>query len=712
MANDVQVEFGAQTNALMRGISASIAGVENFGKSVGHISEKVEALGKIMIAAFATGHVVNFFREMGEYGDQALIAAQRLGVTVEMITRLSLAAKLSGVDNETLSRNLEHLARAAADASKGGNIQLAAFQALGVKVTDTAGKLRPLSDLFEDVAEASSKTADGIRKTDAMAVLFGRTGGKFIAVLNEGKKGLHEFGEEAEHLGLAISGETAKKLDEMGDNIDKMLSAFKGLGIAVAELFSPVINDITRFVTWFVSGITTIIRWVDQLLYKLDALTAHKLFGMAPSTDGAKPEEKKKEVPELREPLGNMEQLQEQLLKLKMAQQDILADTTVLERNFWAEKRNNANLTAKEQMTIDASLFELRKRILADGLAEDQNYLDQKAVGARYDNDLQRSILNQRTAMMKYYYGEDSREYRALIVEKLQMEQRFADETRRIEIARLQNRLAVQKMEIDDERAAIQEQINVVSWGSGEKFARLRELRDKEYLLEYEALQDQLMLGELSLEARADIEHKMTELQGRRIADMHELDRRALDASYRDWESFFGSIVNSWSSAIMGLINGTMTWEEAWRSSLTNMLNAFVQTLLEMFARWLAIKAAMMAIDFFTLGSGSAAASAGSGFASLANGGGNQMFSFDKGAWEIPRDMTAKIHEGETVLPKDMAEQFRAGQLGGGGGGTVNFNVTALDARSVRTFFDQHAGSLAKSISGHMELNPSQRPRY
>ena len=59
--------------------------------------------------------------------------------------------------------------------------------------------------------------------------------------------------------------------------------------------------------------------------------------------------------------------------------------------------------------------------------------------------------------------------------------------------------------------------------------------------------------------------------------------------------------------------------------------------------------------------------------------------SFAVGAWNLPRDMIAQVHQGETILPAGAASKFRdmaSGAQGSGGGDVhvhhaTNFNVSA-----------------------------------
>jgi len=79
---------------------------------------------------------------------------------------------------------------------------------------------------------------------------------------------------------------------------------------------------------------------------------------------------------------------------------------------------------------------------------------------------------------------------------------------------------------------------------------------------------------------------------------------------------------------------------------------------------------------------------------------------FAQGAWDIPGDMNARIHQGEMILPKPFAEDFRnkasanggGGSLGGGGD-TVHVHITAMDAQSVQRLFDNNSSALVTAFA-------------
>jgi hypothetical protein len=92
--------------------------------------------------------------------------------------------------------------------------------------------------------------------------------------------------------------------------------------------------------------------------------------------------------------------------------------------------------------------------------------------------------------------------------------------------------------------------------------------------------------------------------------------------------------------------------------------------------------------------------------------------SFDVGAWDLPSDMVAKVHQGESVIPASIAGPMRDFFNGGGSGSSgsqpvnVVFQVQAMDGPSVQAFFNKNAKQLAGSVSRYMADNPSSRGNY
>jgi hypothetical protein len=82
--------------------------------------------------------------------------------------------------------------------------------------------------------------------------------------------------------------------------------------------------------------------------------------------------------------------------------------------------------------------------------------------------------------------------------------------------------------------------------------------------------------------------------------------------------------------------------------------------------------------------------------------------SFAVGAWDVPRDTLANIHEGESVLSKRDADDYRNYRSGGGMGGNITIN--AVDAKSVERLLSGNGGILAKEMARQVrQFNPSTK---
>src|SRR5450432_615493 len=137
--------------------------------------ERIAAAGIAMGLAVATGTAA-LIRSALNAADRLDELAESAGTTTETLSALGYAAKFSSVDTETLSKMLEKLSKSAL-AAQGGNEGLRrVFKALGVDVETSKGHLKDSGVLFEELAPAFSKMADGAGKSAIALLLLGKSG--------------------------------------------------------------------------------------------------------------------------------------------------------------------------------------------------------------------------------------------------------------------------------------------------------------------------------------------------------------------------------------------------------------------------------------------------------------------------------------------------------------------------------------------------------
>ncbi len=206
------------------------------------LSKGLEAI--VDIAQEVARGFVEMFAKTTEYAGQINDMSASIGVGTDALQELRYAAKLNGLGFEEVSQGVRFLSRNMAEAAAGSDEAAKAFRGLGVRVTDADGRLRPVNDVMNDVADKLAAMPDGAKKTQLAMSAFGRSGARLIPMLNEGGAGLQGMRDEAHDLGVVLDKETIKSGDEFGDNLDRLKFAGEGLKNQIAGPMLRVLNQL------------------------------------------------------------------------------------------------------------------------------------------------------------------------------------------------------------------------------------------------------------------------------------------------------------------------------------------------------------------------------------------------------------------------------------------------------------------------------------
>lgn len=231
--------------------AAAQADFAKLGQSLSAFGNSLQAMGQRLALAFAgittvttaaAASITALAKSGAEAADAAGKAAQAAGLQIDAYGRLSYAAEQADVSTEQFGAAMSRLNKTIFEASTGGKDAAVKFAALGVSIKDAQGRLRPTEAIVQDLAGAFAKMPDGARKS-AMAIdLFGKSGASLIPFLNQGKDGLITIGETAERLGIVFTDAQKEIGDAMGDTLDEVSRASKGIGNQIGLLFAPTIT--------------------------------------------------------------------------------------------------------------------------------------------------------------------------------------------------------------------------------------------------------------------------------------------------------------------------------------------------------------------------------------------------------------------------------------------------------------------------------------
>ncbi|TIL59258.1 MAG: hypothetical protein E5Y79_16105 [Mesorhizobium sp.] len=221
------------------------ASLKTAGSDLATFGRRAALLGAGLAAAFggAGAAVLELASSAGEAADSAGKAARSAGVTTQAYTELAFAAKMSNVEQGEFDASMARLNKTIGAAAQGTKTAVGLFQKLGVSLRDSTGNLRTGDAILLDVAEAFSKLPDGALKSALAIQLFGKSGARLLPFLNEGKRGLIDLGAEARALGITFTDAQAKIGDNLGDALDGVSAAARGVKLQLGLIFAPAITQ-------------------------------------------------------------------------------------------------------------------------------------------------------------------------------------------------------------------------------------------------------------------------------------------------------------------------------------------------------------------------------------------------------------------------------------------------------------------------------------
>lgn len=234
------VQITADSSGLDTGLKSAEKSVGDFSNRLDTLATNLKVIAPLAVAAGAA-FAFNMARGLADSADKLDELSQRIGVSVEDLTRLQWAAKMSGASNETLTASLQKLSLNMANSKDPANESAAAFKALGIDIENADGTMRSQLEVLNDVADAFAGYKDGANKTAIAVQLLGRSGAELIPMLNGGSTAIKALAAESDRLGNTLSTSTAKAAAEFNDHLDRMAARASAAAKAIA---TPLLQNL------------------------------------------------------------------------------------------------------------------------------------------------------------------------------------------------------------------------------------------------------------------------------------------------------------------------------------------------------------------------------------------------------------------------------------------------------------------------------------
>jgi hypothetical protein len=202
--------------------------------------------------------------EASNAGDATAKLARNLGLSAEALQEWQ---HIAGLENFDVSTAFKFLAKNMAEAKDGVKTSLDAFNRLNVSVTNADGTLRSYDDVLMDVAENFPKLSEAERVQTAMDI-FGRSGLTMVGTMMKGKDAIKAMRQEAQDMGIVLSGETLEQMEEYNDMNLRLDESILGVKMQLSRALIPSMIELAKSAK---DKVVPIIKWMRDNQEQLKA---------------------------------------------------------------------------------------------------------------------------------------------------------------------------------------------------------------------------------------------------------------------------------------------------------------------------------------------------------------------------------------------------------------------------------------------------------
>lgn len=216
------------------GISGAIRTVTGF---IGPLA----AIGTAALSAtMGIRGIVGAFRDL----DSLAKSSDRLGIAVDDLQALNLAAELGGTSTQVMEKGLSVMLRRASEARLGLATAKRSFDQLGISAEEFASL--DTASQFEQVAERLSDIETATERARIAQDLFGRGGIELLNILQDGGATIRSATADIQRFGLAMSRTDLRRIEEANDTMTRLKTVMGGIANLVAVQLAPTITALTN----------------------------------------------------------------------------------------------------------------------------------------------------------------------------------------------------------------------------------------------------------------------------------------------------------------------------------------------------------------------------------------------------------------------------------------------------------------------------------
>lgn len=248
-ASNVVEKFGVVATRVGRLATGAISRMGSAFSSLRSAIFSVHGLLTGFIAIVGGARLIRAFDDAAEVVDNLGKKARVVGLTVEQMSALRLAAKEGGLDFDTLAKLVGKATKNIGTfIVTGGGPAADAIRRLGINVRSASGEMREVNDLLPEIAVAFERITDEGERLSLAEAIFGREGGQqFVEWLEDSGGFMADLAtqtERASRLGVLFSEAQFQKLREYRNAVERISEAWLGMRVRIMTELAPALESL------------------------------------------------------------------------------------------------------------------------------------------------------------------------------------------------------------------------------------------------------------------------------------------------------------------------------------------------------------------------------------------------------------------------------------------------------------------------------------
>lgn len=229
------IQLQADVARLQHDMDAAKHTVEKTMEGMTEATEKFKHVLETLGVGLSAMEFAEFINKTAEAGEQFHLLSIKMGIAIDDLVGLDLAARMNGGSIESFGMGVKKLSTYMFDATTGVQANKDMLHILGVTAKEPLPALEQIADQF-------AKMPDGADKSAVAVKLFGKTGLDMIPMLNKGSEAFREMIDEGKKLN-PVAAEFSAKAVEFEDSMKKLQAASKGNAMIFVNELMPALTN-------------------------------------------------------------------------------------------------------------------------------------------------------------------------------------------------------------------------------------------------------------------------------------------------------------------------------------------------------------------------------------------------------------------------------------------------------------------------------------